>query len=168
MQVRIRQATPADIPAIQRIYAYGDAYHRAQAPWFFTERGGPARSSDYLLDSLGSDSALVLVAQGPDTEPVGLLHLFVRTSPEAPFLTPRRYAVVDALIVLPEAKRAGIGAALMGEAENWAQERGIGQLELSVWDFNVAAQRLYERLGYVTVRRNMSKRLAHANGESSE
>lgn len=38
MQAWFRQATAADTPAIQRIYAYGDAHHRAQAPWFFAQR----------------------------------------------------------------------------------------------------------------------------------
>jgi ribosomal protein S18 acetylase RimI-like enzyme len=168
MQARIRQATPADIPAIQRIFAYGDAHHRSQAPWFFAEHAGPARSSEYLLQNLASDSALILVAQGPDTEPVGLLHLFVRTSPEVPFLAPRRYAVVDALIVLPEAQRAGIGAALMREAEVWAQEHDIHEMELSVWEFNAPAQRLYERLGYVTTRRSMWKLLPARVQEGDE
>jgi GNAT superfamily N-acetyltransferase len=162
----IRQASATDIPAIQRIYAYGDAYHRAVAPWFFREHEGPARSEEYLLQSLTGDQAAIFLADDPAGEAVGLVHLFERTAPELPFLTPRRYAVIEALIVLPEVQRHGIGAALLRQAEAWALERGIGQIELGVWEFNATAQRLYERMGYATVRRTLHKQLAGSDGET--
>jgi len=51
----------------------------------------------------------------------------------------------------------GIGHALMQQAETWAKERGITEVELSVWEFNQRALALYEKLGYRTKRRYMSK-----------
>ncbi len=168
MQAHIRHATAADIPAIQRIYAYGDAFHRAEAPWFFGEHEGPARSAEYLSAQLHGDSSAILVAQEPGAEPVGLLHVSVRTAPDLPFYTPRRYAMIEALIVLPEAQRRGIGTTLLRRAEAWALEQGLTQIEMGVWEFNITAQRLYEREGYATIRRALRKELPGPAEEGDE
>jgi ribosomal protein S18 acetylase RimI-like enzyme len=51
-------------------------------------------------------------------------------------------------MVVPEARRQGIGRALMLAAEQWTRERGVTSVELIVWDFNREALQLYEQLGY--------------------
>lgn len=55
---------------------------------------------------------------------------------------------VVTLDVAPQVRRAGIGERLMREAERRLGERGIWRLRLEVGASNVAAQRLYEKLGY--------------------
>ena len=50
--------------------------------------------------------------------------------------------------VRPEAKRRGIGRALMEQAEAYAKERGIVFLSLEVRESNIAARSLYSSLGW--------------------
>ena len=67
--------------------------------------------------------------------------------------------MVDSVVVARAAQRSGVGTTLMGRAESWAREKGTNQLELQVWEFNVGAVALYEKLGYRTVSRRMWKAL---------
>ena len=68
--------------------------------------------------------------------------------PDVPALTPRRYAMVQELVVAQTHQRRGIATRLMTEAHRWARDRGLTQVELSVYDFNHPALRLYEKLGF--------------------
>ncbi len=58
----------------------------------------------------------------------------------------------------------GVGGALMAAAIDWARGNGIHKLALQVWPHNLAAQRLYQRFGFVEeghLRRHYRRR----NGE---
>ena len=67
--------------------------------------------------------------------------------------------MVDDLAVRREWRGRGIGRALLARAEQWAQARQVGAIELNVWEFNAGARALYERLGYATFSRKMGKAL---------
>ena len=54
----------------------------------------------------------------------------------------------------------GWGRALMTYAEQWARERGAGEIGLNVFGGNSAARRLYTSLGYDERSVTMSRRLA--------
>lgn len=60
-------------------------------------------------------------------------------------------AEIITLGVAPEARRRGIGTALLAAAAREARERGAISLFLEVADDNFAARRLYEELGFVAV-----------------
>ena len=51
--------------------------------------------------------------------------------------------------VAPEARRAGIGTALIGSVEDWARTAGYERVGLGVTMTNTSAIRLYERSGFV-------------------
>ena len=51
----------------------------------------------------------------------------------------------------------------MATAERWAAERGLHEIELSVWEFNQGAIAFYTELGYVTERRKMRRVISDAN-----
>jgi RimJ/RimL family protein N-acetyltransferase len=52
------------------------------------------------------------------------------------------------LMVAREARRRGIGRALLEAAERWARTAGVAKVELHVFPHNDAALALYESLGY--------------------
>jgi ribosomal protein S18 acetylase RimI-like enzyme len=62
-------------------------------------------------------------------------------------------AMIEAVAVVPELQRRGIGTALIGSAEALAAEHGYDAVQLGVEDRNPDARRLYERLGYRSVAR---------------
>lgn len=52
------------------------------------------------------------------------------------------------LYVAESVKGAGVAAALMQDAIDWARERGARAMYLSVWENNIRAQRFYRRFGF--------------------
>jgi len=158
MAVIIRPAREFDLGSLRTIFDYGDDFHAAALPALFTPGPDSRRSDDFLLSCLNNaEGALFLAEEG--TRPCGLMYVLERSAPDLPLFVPRRYALVDTLIVMPEAQRRGIGRALLGHAEEWARQRGLAQVELGVHEFNVGAIALYEAVGYRTERRVMAKQL---------
>jgi ribosomal-protein-alanine N-acetyltransferase len=60
---------------------------------------------------------------------------------------------VDNLVVRPDSRRQGIGAAMIREAMNISKARGAHTGMLEVRASNLAAQRLYESFGFVVTGR---------------
>jgi ribosomal protein S18 acetylase RimI-like enzyme len=57
-------------------------------------------------------------------------------------------ACIVSMWVAPEARRQGVGARLIREAENWARWQGLRRLVLIVTENNEPAIRLYEHCGF--------------------
>jgi ribosomal protein S18 acetylase RimI-like enzyme len=83
----------------------------------------------------------------------------IRDTPAISVFVPRRYAIVDGIVVKSEFQNQGIGKILMDKMWEWAIAKGATSIELNVYEFNVAAISFYKRLGYQTFSRKMSKEL---------
>ena len=70
--------------------------------------------------------------------------------------------------MLPEHRGRGVGSRLMALAEEQALELGFEKLSLIVFEQNVAAHRLYQRLGYKEVAREpvVPHPLIHVTGDA--
>ncbi len=62
--------------------------------------------------------------------------------------------------VIEDARRTGVGSALMRAGEAWARERGLPVMSLDVWATNERARAFYETLGYSAESSCLFKRLA--------
>ena len=60
------------------------------------------------------------------------------------------WAGITSVDVSPEARRQGIGSAVMAALLDWARQQGASSTYLQVRAANAAALRLYDALGYVT------------------
>lgn len=112
------------------------------------------RSRDYLQTILGDENCAIFVAVQAG-EIIGTIHITIRQSPSFPIMVPRRFAVIENLIIVQAQRRSGVGTALMTHAHQWAADQGLTQIELNVWNFNEEAIRFYESLGYETASRRM-------------
>ena len=153
----IRKASAADYEALRSLFEEGDALHREHLPHIFQRPQGPARGRDYVLGLIADPDVGLFVAQA-EGQLVGLICVLVREAPAVPILVPRRYAVVDNLVVSEGFRREGIGRALMERAQAWAVAQGVEAIELNVWEFNRGAMAFYWQLGYQTASRKMSKK----------
>ena len=158
MEYAIREATMQDYEALLPIFHEVNEHHRRALPHIFCRPDGPIRSRDYMHGLFADDDSAIFVAEC-DQGIVGEVKIALRESRDIPILVPRRYAVVDTLVVLEAYRRAGIGQALMERAHDWARARGVTQVDLTVWEFNAGAMAFYERLGYAVARRTMSMSL---------
>lgn len=138
--IRIRRAEPTDAPAL---VALAEAVGREEGRWMLTSDTWRSIRDErrYLRTVRRHPDAAVFVAE---EDGVALARLSVARDPH-----PASRHVADlGLMVAEQARRRGIGRALLAEAVAWARSSGIRKLELHVFPWNEPAIRLYERFGF--------------------
>ncbi len=158
MNFLLRAAAQEDYDAVCLLLAQGDHIHAEALPQIFRPIEGPARSREYFERILANENVAIFVAELQGSL-VGMIQCYVRTAPEVPLFVPRHFVYIDNLVVSERFRQLGIGLVLVERVHQWAREKVITEVELGVWEFNTAARILYEKLGYQTTRRIMSKRL---------
>jgi len=154
----VRLATVSDIARLLEMYRELDETHRLQHPQLFlpTVERDATRVESMLTDA----NVGVFVATLPSVDhAIGFARVVDVQTPDGSVLLPRRFGLVDELVVMPEHRRAGVASALLVEVEAWARQRGIGALEVTVWAFNQAARELYAKEGFSILRHYLRKSL---------
>jgi ribosomal protein S18 acetylase RimI-like enzyme len=141
----VREATPSEYEDAGRVTA--DAYRE------FFDEGARDEHLDYLerLADVAERATrtTILIAVDEDEQIVGSLTLELdgRVNPDGEPLPPER-AGIRMLGVSPAARARGAARALMADAEARARAAGRIEMRLHTTDMMVAAQRMYEKLGY--------------------
>lgn len=152
VRVRVRPAIAADrawmLPLASRLHDFGPPPYRGREAM---DRAVAASIDAALLGV--SPGAEILVAEGPEHEPLGFVHLHGARD----FFTGEEHGHVSDIVVDAGAEGRGVGRALMAAAEGWARHRGYRLLSLHVFDGNARARRFYERLGYYADIRKLIK-----------
>lgn len=133
----IRTATLADLDLLTPLFADYLAFYEVAKP------AGEVRNFVATRLQLG-DSQLFLAL---DEQGRGLG--FVQLYPFFASLALRPAWLLSDLYVSPQARRQGVGEALMQAARDHALTTGACGLQLETARGNLTAQALYERLGYV-------------------
>ena len=154
----VRPATVSDTARLLQMYRELDETHRLQHPQLFPPT--VQRDATRVESMLGDPKVGVFVATLPSfDDAVGFARVLDVQTPDGSVLLPRRFGLVDELVVMPEHRRAGVATALLLEVEAWARQRGIGALEVTVWAFNNAARELYAKEGFSIFRHYLCKSL---------
>ncbi len=156
MEISVRKATIDDYNAMCELFNEIDALHRDNLPRLFRKPDGAARERDYYSGLIADENTALFVAEAGG-ELVGFVHAMVRETPALPVFVPRRYAIVDGIVVKSGFQNRGIGRTLMEKMQAWAIAKGATSIELNVYEFNRTAISFYESLGYQTLSRKMSK-----------
>lgn len=140
MNPLIRPATRADVPALHRLVVGLARYEKLEDRVVSM----PADFERALFDDPASRIEAALVWPTPDAEePAAFALWFYNFST---FLG-RRGLYLEDLFVEPACRGRGYGRALLVHLAGLAVERGCGRFEWAVLDWNVDAQRFYEKLG---------------------
>jgi GNAT superfamily N-acetyltransferase len=82
----------------------------------------------FLFDGCAGSAGRILVVES-DGRVAGFVCVLTRVPPEGPDEPPEAYAYVSDLVVLPEYRGRGMGAALLERAETAARESGAKRLD---------------------------------------
>jgi RimJ/RimL family protein N-acetyltransferase len=138
----IRRSDPADAEQLTRL---ADSVSAEPEGWLISVAGEWRSAGDerrFLKALRRYPHAAVFVAEREDGTLVG--RLSVGRDPH-----PASAHVADVgLMVAFDARRQGVGTALLQAAVEWAREAGIRKLELHVFPWNEAAIALYEAFGF--------------------
>ena len=142
MDFVIRRSDPADAEQLTRL---ADSVSAEPEGWLISVAGEWRSAGDerrFLKALRRYPHAAVFVAEREDGTLVG--RLSVGRDPH-----PASAHVADVgLMVAFDARRQGVGTALLQAAVEWAREAGIRKLELHVFPWNEAAIALYEAFGF--------------------
>lgn len=119
-----------------------DAYRQ-----FYRQPADLAGARDFISHRLTHKESVIflaLVRQGNDQAPAGFTQLY----PSFSSIALQRVWILYDLFVVPDARRQGIGRALLERARAFAARTQACELTLQTAADNVAAQRLYESLGW--------------------
>ncbi|MEH0058376.1 MULTISPECIES: GNAT family N-acetyltransferase [Auritidibacter] len=139
--IQIRTATEDDFAAIsdQRVRSYLDGGHlRPEDSYVETLADVAAHASELLkvaVDSAHPDQVLGSV-------------IMVRPEDDASETARPDEREFRMLVVAPEARRRGVGAALVTAVLDWAEREGARAVSLTTLQSMTEAHRLYERLGF--------------------
>jgi RimJ/RimL family protein N-acetyltransferase len=136
----IRPAQPRDAGAL---VALAEDVAAEPEGWLISDGGWRTVTEErrYLRAIRRYRDAAVFVAEA-DEGIVGRLSLGRDPHPAS------RHVADLGLMVAAQARRRGIGRALLERAVDWASEVGVRKLELHVFPHNEAAIALYERFGF--------------------
>jgi ribosomal protein S18 acetylase RimI-like enzyme len=158
MALVIRAAEAADYEWFCALIAQSDAYHAERRPTEFRLPAEPGRPRDWFDKLMSAQDDLLLLAESSGSV-VGVACASLKPSPSYAVVVPQTVAYVWDLVVDRDARRQGVGRALMAAVEAWARERGAAECRLDVFDFNDAAIALYDRVGYRPRSHSLAKRL---------
>lgn len=148
MNLSIRQAGISDLKIICAlgITTFYEAYF---------EQDDPQDLADYVLESfsleqiereLRDENSMFFVAEA-DGRAVGYAKL--REDSEVDCLESGEAVELQRIYILEKARGKGIGEALMKRCFDAARAKGYKTIWLGVWEQNPAAQRFYERFGFI-------------------
>lgn len=130
-------ASPADLDDLIALFAGYLTFYAVPQP------AAPIRA--FLDARLTRGDSTLFIARDDDGRPQGFLQLY----PLFSSLGLRPAWLLSDLYVSPEARRLGVAEALMHAARAHAEASGACGLQLETARSNLAAQALYEKLGYV-------------------
>ena len=138
----VRPADPGDAEALTRL---AEAVSGEPEAWLISADGDWRSVGDerrYLKAVRRYPHAAVFVEERNDGAIIGRLSLARDSHPAS-------MHVADlGLMVAKDARRHGVGKALLAAAVDWARGSGVRKLELHVFPWNEPAIQLYERFGF--------------------
>jgi GNAT superfamily N-acetyltransferase len=94
-----------------------------------------------------------------DDEILGFGEVYLRGDQLSGTRVARRYAHLQSMFVCSERRNQGIGSSLLAACESWARSMGAGEMRLDIWEFSAGPLGFYERSGYHTIRRSLTREL---------
>lgn len=167
MGTHVREAIVEDYEDLCELFAEADGLHRRALPRVFREPDGACRTREYVAKIVAAEDQALLVAER-DEGVVGCAHILIARASDIPIMVPRRFLVIDNIVVRKDSRRQGVGRLLLERAEQWALARGADMVELNVWEFNTGARLFYQALGYETASHKMWKQLPRRDGSKKQ
>jgi ribosomal protein S18 acetylase RimI-like enzyme len=141
----IRRATPADAPTLARLNVLVQGWHAAHYPEAFFPDPDPSDLAAFFADRLADPTCTAFLAGDPATG-YALCQLHLRDP--SIFSPGYRRLMVDHIAVAPEARRQGLGRALLDAARQLARDLQADEIMLDTWEANTEAHAFFRANGF--------------------
>lgn len=133
----VRVATTHDIDHLAVLF---DGYRQ-----FYEQPADLKRARAFILERLTLQESRIFIALDNQGKGIGFTQLY----PMFSSVRMRRLWILNDLFVAPDARKMGVGMALMKAATAFAKSHGAVGLELATAKNNSPAKSVYESLGWV-------------------
>jgi ribosomal protein S18 acetylase RimI-like enzyme len=147
MSLEVRVASTADLDVLVRLNRAVQTWHAAQYPDDFKPIADPSAVKAFFAHRLDDPKSEIGIAEA-DGLPSGYVWSELQARPETPFNPSRSRIYIHHVAVLPDARRRGIGAALVEYVERRASREGVSEIALDAWAANLDAQRFFGSRGF--------------------
>lgn len=124
---------------IERVAVLFDLYRQ-----FYEQEPDLDLAREFIKGRIINKESVVLIAQNEQGDMIGFCQLYPTF---CSVIAAPIYALYD-LFVIPEKRRSNVGRALLERAEALAFDNGFQRMDLTTARSNLAAQSLYESLGW--------------------
>ena len=135
--ISIRLASINDLGSLAQLF---DAYRQ-----FYEQTADIELATAFIIDRLSNQDSMILIALSSEQTIIGFCQLY----PTFCSVIAAPICVLYDLFVDSTARKSGAGKALMLAAEEYAEDNGFKRLDLTTSKNNLAAQAIYESLGWV-------------------
>ena len=149
----IRPATADDLPAVLPMVGKTCAFHQRIAPAKYPFRPEPEKGYIRWLASQIPQPRSVFLVAALEQRIAGFLIATVET--EIPIYTVREYGFIHDVWVEEDARRHGVGRALILEVVARFRAMGIPQIRLDVVATNTPAEKLFASCGFAVATKEM-------------
>ncbi len=141
----IRLATPGDAVTVAALNAHVQGWHAQHYPDVFFANPDPAALTAYFRDRLADPDVTCFLAGDP-----ALGYALCQRSARdlTIFSPPVRRLTIDHIAVAPQARRQGIGSALLAAARALARAEGRDEVLLDTWEANHDAHAFFAANGF--------------------
>ena len=154
--MNIRQAKKEDARLLSRLSMSVQRLHAEAFPDVFKF----PEQDDYALSAfekfLADPEVYIYIAEDP--QPAGYIICQVLHRTENPFTVARSHLYIDQISVEPDFQGRGIGKALVANAAQLAEQKGLSNITLNSWAFNQKAHTFFQSQGYEIYNVRMWKR----------
>ena len=120
-------------------------WHTTHYPGSFFPNPDPAALSDYFAERLSDPACTAFLAGEP---PLGYALCALQVREVSVFSPPVRRRLIDQVAVAPEARRQGLGRALLQAAKDLAWDLVVDEILLDTWAANTKAQAFFRAMGF--------------------
>ena len=161
----VRTAAPDDADAIAALANEVQALHAAAHPALFKPAGPEVFPPGRIRALMAEEGQQFWVATMADAV-VGYAYGFAQPVHDSPWHHIRSVFSIEQVGVAAPWRGHGIGSRLLAEVRAFAVARGVEELRLSVWTFNVEARGMYARHGFTTYQERMRLPLDEMEGDA--
>ncbi len=129
----------ANIRDLDQLAALFDAYRQ-----FYEQPSDIALAKTFITERFNKQESVIFVAENSEGKLIGFCQIY----PSFCSVAATKIGVLYDLFVDPTARKTGAGRVLMLAAHEYATNNGMTRLDLSTAKNNLAAQALYESLGW--------------------
>jgi diamine N-acetyltransferase len=157
--ITVRVAIIEDADAIECLTAEVQQLHREALPDIFKSPSDKLFSREKLATLLQDANSTVAVAES-NGEIVGYVYGVIMHRPENDFKKAEKYVYIQQIGVRKDARRQGVGRALIAFIERKALASAVTGLQLDYWAFNTRARSFFESCGFSASQVMMRRRLS--------